>query len=274
MIIDSWNGCYPSNWKGVIVPEAMAHPAKYSSKLIRKIYEHMFQEKWLQEGDRVLDPFGGVALGALDAMRLGLDWCGVELEAKFHGLGNQNIEKWLSQFGKLPRWGSACLSHGDSRKLLEMIQSADVAVSSPPYEGTDVNYRKNGLRENGKEPYQWPCMQGQEDNYGSTPGQLSAMKSEGFQAALSSPPYSDVMSKNNGGNRDETIPWLISLLSILMLWQMGNGSAWGPRLGLATSLLWVVYASYTRQWGLLPRIVVVGMVHTRNMLKWRRDGRL
>lgn len=40
METDTWNNCYPSNWSGKIVPDAIAHPAKFSSKLIRKIYEH------------------------------------------------------------------------------------------------------------------------------------------------------------------------------------------------------------------------------------------
>ena len=47
MKIDTWTGCYPSNWKGKIVPDAITHPAKYSSKLIRRIYEHMIEEGWL-----------------------------------------------------------------------------------------------------------------------------------------------------------------------------------------------------------------------------------
>ncbi len=85
--IDKWEDCYPSNWKGIIVPEAMAHPAKYSSKLIRHIYEHLLAVGWVKPGDRVLDPFGGAALGALDAMRLGLNWYGMELEEKYHELG-------------------------------------------------------------------------------------------------------------------------------------------------------------------------------------------
>ena len=130
-----WLNCYPSLWKGTIVPESMAHPAKYSSRLIRRIYEHMTEEGWLKRGDHVLDPFGGVALGALDAMRFGLHWNGVELEEKFHTLGNQNIASWISRFGSLPNWGSAHLMNGDSRRLLELLNGSDIdcTVSSPPY---------------------------------------------------------------------------------------------------------------------------------------------
>ena len=102
--IDDWTGCYPSNWKGVIVPEAMTHPAKFSSKLIQRIYEHLRDEDWIEPGDTVVDPFGGVALGACHAMLAGLNWVGVELEEKFYKLGNANIEKWQKDFKSLPNW--------------------------------------------------------------------------------------------------------------------------------------------------------------------------
>src|SRR5258706_11905406 len=55
-LIDEWSGCYPSNWKGMIVEEAFAHPAKYSNKLIRKIYDHIAKEGWVEPGDCVVDP--------------------------------------------------------------------------------------------------------------------------------------------------------------------------------------------------------------------------
>ena len=45
--VDDWTGCYPSRWHGVITPEAIVHPAKFSSRLIRHIYEHMAGEGWL-----------------------------------------------------------------------------------------------------------------------------------------------------------------------------------------------------------------------------------
>lgn len=185
--IDEWNGCYPSNWKGSIVAEAMSHPAKYSSKLIRRIYQHMSDEGWVGVGDKVVDPFGGVALGALDAMRLGLHWYGNELEEKFWKIGNQNIELWISRYGSLPRWGNAHLFNGDSRKLVEILNLAGVklGISSPPYAETDLNYKRNGL------DFYRPYMDGQNgiDNYGRTPGQLGGMKAEGFELAISSPPF-------------------------------------------------------------------------------------
>jgi hypothetical protein len=185
VIVTEWENCYPSNWKGVITPEAMAHPAKYSSKLIRRIYEHMIEMDWLRAGDKVVDPFGGDALGALDAMRLGLHWYGVELEAKFAGLGTVNILEWNNRFGNMPRWGSAHLFNGDSRKLIEVVQGkVSAAVSSPPF--VDQFASQNNF----VAPHDSTRrMDTGRQAYGTTPGQLSAMPAGNFKAALSSPQF-------------------------------------------------------------------------------------
>jgi hypothetical protein len=117
-----WYGLYSDGWRGEIVKEAFVHPAKYARGLIRHIYRHLIDEGWLHEGDTVLDPFGGVALGGLDAMRHGLHWVGIELEQRFVDLGNQNIELWNSRYeGKLPHWGTARLFQGDSRNLVDIV---------------------------------------------------------------------------------------------------------------------------------------------------------
>lgn len=177
---DEWEGCYPSKWKGMIVPGAMTHPAKFSSRLIRRIYEHMLQEGWLKAGDTVIDPFGGVALGALDAMRLGLRWRGMELEARFAELGNQNIGFWNAKFSRMPGWcQDATLLQGDSRHLIEALQGADTAVTSPPYSEARI----------GQESGQEHCGRGDQYGGGATPGQLGAMKAEEFDSAIASPPY-------------------------------------------------------------------------------------
>lgn len=195
-ITDEWKGCYPSSWKGMIVPRAMSHPAKFSSKLIRRIYEHMRAEKWVAEGDRVIDPFGGVGLGSLDAMRIGLDWLGMELEVKFVELGQHNIANWDSKYHNMPKWGHARLVQGDSRKLLHVLNSARAADSSPPYAEMDLLYKKNGIKTEGKDRYERPYMDGQDnENYGSADGQLGEMKGNGFDAAISSPPFVDSLDR-------------------------------------------------------------------------------
>lgn len=82
-----WHGLYNESWQGEIVPEAFSHPAKYSRGMIRQIYRHMIERGYITPGDHIVDPFGGVGLGALDAMRHGLHWHGCELEPKFYRLG-------------------------------------------------------------------------------------------------------------------------------------------------------------------------------------------
>ncbi len=97
-----WRNLYGESWKGLITDEAFAHPAKFSRALIAKIYQHLLDEELIQPGDTVLDPFGGVALGGFNAMRLGLHWVGMELEEKFHTLGNGNIDLWEKQYPWFP----------------------------------------------------------------------------------------------------------------------------------------------------------------------------
>jgi hypothetical protein len=204
VIVDEWHGTYPSRWKGLIVPDAIAHPAKFSSRLIRRIYEHMIAEGWLAEGQTIVDPFGGIALGALDAMRLGLRWRGVELEVKFSDLGNQNIGLWNKRYSTMPHWCSdAVLLNGDSRNLVQVLDVAEGCVSSPPYAGIEVEknsksidrskqyevYKKSG----GGQSFEAFChtQDIHSQGYGSAPGNLGNMKSTaaGLQAAVSSPPY-------------------------------------------------------------------------------------
>lgn len=61
--------------------------------------------------------------------------------------------------------------------------------------------------------------------------------------------------------------WLLSALSALMLWQMGDGSIWGPRIGLLNQVFWLVYAVQNKSWGLIPGVVLFVVVHARNHVK-------
>ena len=218
--IDRWNHCYPSDWSDKLVEGAMAHPAKFSSRLIHRIYNHLREAGWLQAGDFVLDPFGGVALGALDAMRVGAHWIGVELEKNFAEIGNQNITLWNRQFSKLMQhWGDAVLLNGDSRHLnglLLLNEKMTLSVSSPPY-ADSVNTKSCGIdwtaagrpNREGTNALGTQGANGHAMYYGTENGQLGAMKANGFSAAVSSPPF----RQSSGGPRipkgmEETDPGL------------------------------------------------------------------
>lgn len=66
--------------------------------------------------------------------------------------------------------------------------------------------------------------------------------------------------------------WILSITSIIMLWLMGNKTAWGPVVGLFNQVLWFAYATYTEQYGLLLGVIVFFFVHIRNFRKWRREA--
>lgn len=215
--INQWEGCYDDGWQGDIIPEAFSHPAKFSRGLIHRIYKHAKEMGWFKPGDYVLDPFGGVALGGLDAMGMGLNWRGIELEWKFVALGRLNIALWNRQLDGWPNLGTAWIVQGDSRRLLvdgcdwlsldqglhnpvECLApapstnlKADLVVSSPPFESC-LQAGKNDSRES-----QWKFIQkcirdghGHSSkklapsmgiNYGKTEGQIGATSGDTFWAS-------------------------------------------------------------------------------------------
>ena len=152
----------------------------------------------------VVDPFAGVALGALDAMWHGLNWVGCELEPKFCALAEKNIEFWQRRYGSKEGFGEALIFQADSRNLASVIAGADLVCSSPPFvaSGAEGDGRKrlltnawNADKKNSKHPGWRPnCGEGYQkkshaDSYGSSPGQLGSMKEGDFDCVVGSPPY-------------------------------------------------------------------------------------
>lgn len=193
-IMSEWRGCYNDSWQGVIVPDAFAHPAKFARGLIRRIYEHMLKQGYIAPGDKIVDPFGGVGLGGLDAMTLGLHWTGCELEPRFVELAGRNIEKWQRDLAMLNgTLGSARVLQGDSRRLAEVVGTAGGVVSSPPYDSNTVHSDSRAETrhdEKGGTRGRWGhSAQGNniaQGDYGDTPGQLGHMSGGGFETMTDS----------------------------------------------------------------------------------------
>ena len=184
-----WTALYNERWQGLIVDEATAHPAKFSRGLIRRIYRELIENHWLYPGQTVCDPFGGVGLGALDAMQHGLKWVGVELESRFCDLANKNLALWAS-YGVT----GGRIVQGDSRKLREHVGGADVVCSSPPFaESLSAGFadRPGLVWGNARYGNKDRRTEVPQDTYGSTPGQLGAMRPGSVEAVVSSPPYAD-----------------------------------------------------------------------------------
>lgn len=112
--VTDWHGCYESGWKGVIVDEAFAHPAKFARGLIERIVDHGLREGYWKPGELLSDPFGGVGLGGLVAASKGLRWVGVELELRFQRLGSgydcpgMTKAEWVRWFGRWERCRKFC----------------------------------------------------------------------------------------------------------------------------------------------------------------------
>jgi hypothetical protein len=194
--ITTWTGCYSGSWKGLLTEAAWSHPAKYSRKLIQRIYQHLRDHYGLKPGATIVDPFGGCALGGIDALLSGYHWIGIELEPAFVAAGQANITYWRHKFGPQP--GSVTLLQGDSRHLRAVLHDAQVTglVSSPPYAGAgEVLGSHNGIdysksKDGGKT--KTPTREASGRNYGQTPGQLGAMPPG---ALISSPPFTNSDTK-------------------------------------------------------------------------------
>jgi DNA modification methylase len=194
--MDIWNDCYQERWQGKIYPLSICHPAKFSRGLIKRIYEHAIEEGWVSRGDNVLDPFGGVALGALDAITNGLNWTGVELEEKFVKLGEKNISYWKERMRG--NYGTARIIQGDSRNIKNIIEKVDLVVSSPPYSdslsGSDKPQDHARHQELATKAGHGRIGCGQlryQNAYGRTKGNLSIMKEGDIDIVVSSPPYAE-----------------------------------------------------------------------------------
>jgi hypothetical protein len=171
----------------------------------------MLDAGYIAPGDSVIDPFGGIAAGAYDALVFGLHWQGVELEPRFVELGNANIDKYRRDLAMLNgQLGTARLLQGDSRRLAEVVGARVAAVvSSPPYE-TDALGHSRGQAGVTRE------LSGQYDRLGissrvtdyadNTPGQLGSMRSGDYAAVVSSPPFGEGETRN----RTEYAPGFVS----------------------------------------------------------------
>lgn len=196
----TWAGCYDDSWKGFIVDEAFAHPAKYARRLVGRIFDYLFAREFITHGDLCADPFGGIGTGGIIAASRGVRWVGCELEEKFVALAKRNFELhrrvWESAGDPFP-----VIVQGDSRKLRSVLAAADVMVSSPPFQGstngTDAEFMERMEAEQNPGPRKIGRRTAPED-YGQSPGQLGSMTPGTVDAVLSSPPYAECIESKNG----------------------------------------------------------------------------
>ncbi len=198
MEANHWTGCYEGGWNGVIVPEAFAHPAKFSYKLTERMFGHAIAKGWLRPGDVVADPFGGVGCGGIVAAYSDIQWVGCELEQKFVDLAKENFELHRRKWEKL---GSPqpTIIQGDSRKLAELIGQVECVVSSPPFSSGDSGSAQS-IQKRSDKSAKWikeNCGSACNQGYGQTPGNLGNLKEGSIDAVVSSPPFEGVTQVSN-----------------------------------------------------------------------------
>lgn len=208
-----WHNCYDEKWTG-ITPESFSHPAKFSSALIRRIYEHALEQNWIKPGDIVVDPFGGIALGSRDALRLGINWVGCELEQRFVDMGAgctcTGISKpdWVRLYGRtLPAWLRA--NYKDGRHwcpacLAGINKVEEAAVRPLPYSSHKrrariaeiIKHRTKDLKELGRkvkllEPLPLPGLEIPSTNQASflSKSALAYVRNSGIIPSTVSHPY-------------------------------------------------------------------------------------
>lgn len=122
------------------------NPAKFAKGLIFHIIQHALDEGWIEPGATVLDPFAGVALGALSCLLHSINWIGAELEPRFAiELGPQNLALWRERYGHIPGYGQALLLCGDSRNLCTILQGHMGGVVASPPSASSVHAESHGI---------------------------------------------------------------------------------------------------------------------------------
>lgn len=65
--------------------------------------------------------------------------------------------------------------------------------------------------------------------------------------------------------------WLISALSILTTWAIGERKPWGWAVKLAATVPWAILIWEKRLWGLVVPSIITGWLSWRNYRKWTEE---
>jgi len=148
--------------------------------------------RYTRPGDVVLDPFLGRGTSLLGCT-LGRHLIGVELEPKFVEMARQNYAHLCSQLPGI-ELGEAVIVQGDSRHLdwlpaFDGVRVSD-AIGSPPFGGSEsVDNRTTSTIQHHR------GGNATRDGYHEA-ANIANLPAGGVSAAISSPPYSDVASRN------------------------------------------------------------------------------
>lgn len=164
------------------------HPAKMIPTLARSILN-------LYGESPVLDPMAGIGTTLVEAILLGMDAIGIDLEKKFVDRANENIQRIHADFPDRKLGHAKCLQ-GDARSLAKLDvnnKTFSSIIFSPPYATTktfnDLKFVLPGREEAVAKTEQSAVRYEDKDNIGkiSSYGQ--------FNSILFSPPYGEQHGK-------------------------------------------------------------------------------
>ncbi|SNS98755.1 DNA methylase [Asanoa hainanensis] len=115
--------------RGRYMPESSTHPGK----MLPNLAAHAIAS-YTAPGDLVLDPMCGSGTTLVEAMHLGRDALGVDIESRFSALAAANVALAASQGAA----GTAKVITGDATGLLDLIPASalgqvGLVLTSPPY---------------------------------------------------------------------------------------------------------------------------------------------
>lgn len=71
----------------------------------------------------------------------------------------------------------------------------------------------------------------------------------------------------------QLIPLATSVVTVLGMWLAGNKNVLGWYLGIANQALWLTFIIAFEAWGLLPLLVVLLFVYSRNVYRWKKEAK-
>lgn len=172
--------------------------------LLKRILAHAAHQGWIKQGQVIVDPFGGIGSTAILGAYEGYQVVCCELESRFVGLAEQNFllhaHIWKGLGCPQP-----VILQGDSRRLCEVVEKAELIVSSPPFVEVGTGKHCNRGLNNQAVANSW-ARKGKpvsDLSYAdNSPGQLAAMKPGDISCVISSPPYAETLKGD--GTQSET----------------------------------------------------------------------
>jgi len=173
------------------LPASTAHPGKMLPELARAIIR-----TYSEPGELVLDPMCGIGTSLVEAIHLGRDAAGVELEPRWAALAARNVELAHEQGAA----ASALCLQGDARRLGrglldELAGTVALIVSSPPYGRSLHGQVKAG---HGRPVEKW------DDRYSRNPGNLAHLPAS--TASSRRPSFADALAEILAGSERMLAP--------------------------------------------------------------------